>query len=114
MQICLLFTVYIYVIYTPIVLEQLRPPLYILNRLGMNTLSDFAEAHAIYDKHDKLKTFVVNTLYYCYYCAILKWALVLWLAHRTLSLSPQQTASRSMESLAGEYRHTEGKLQTLK
>ena len=44
---------------------------------------------------------------------LLKWALVLWLAHSTLSPVLRRSASRSMESQTGESRHTAGKLQTL-
>ena len=44
---------------------------------------------------------------------LLKWELVLWLAHRTLSPSPRLWVSRSMESQTGECCHTAGKLQTL-
>ena len=44
---------------------------------------------------------------------LLKWALVLWLVHSRLSLSPQRSASRSMASQTGECCHTAGKLQTL-
>ena len=44
----------------------------------------------------------------------LKWALVLWLAHSTLSHSPRRSGSRSMVSQTGHLYHTAGRLHILK